>query len=550
VCAGLFVLGLSVHLMLYLRSIHNPAIDEGDPETWRNLYAVLRREQYPPTSIISRKASWAFQFQHFNGYFQSQFQMFTTYVGRLNLGSLIPVALGIWGLVDQFAKHRKTFVMLFVTTLVMSLGLIVFLNFSDSEVRERDYFYSPAFYYFAIYIGIGAASVLNELKSVFARGRALVAATASAAAALAALPLFTLNKHYFTHDRSRSVICAEYARNMLVCLEPDAILFTNGDNDTFPLWYIQEVEGYRRDVRVVNLSLLNTPWYIKQCRDNEPKVPVAWRDDEIDALTPIPSSDRWLMVRDLAVDHILRTNRFQRPIYFAVTIPSSTFAPYREIMEMEGLAYKVVRRRGDRMVNVPKLEECIVNQYQYAGILTPDWKSDGSVFLQPYVVHLIQNYSVAFMELSFAKHQAAAYDDAVRYMQIAEHISPHLDVPRQLLGSYYMDAGDTARAIQHYLEVLVEHPDDYQSMYRLANVYERTGEYDKALDMIAPILAVEPGSRDLVVTAFTLAAKAGMLERARAYLADWLSRHPDDAEIRDTLDDFDRTVRDGSWSQP
>jgi hypothetical protein len=193
--------------------------------------------------------------------------MFATYVGRLNLGSLIPVALGIWGMVD----HRRSTEDLrhaFVTLMVMSLGLIVFLNFSDSEVRERDYFYSPAFYYFAIYIGIGAASVLNELKGLFARGSRVLPATAGAAAALCVLPLFTLKQHYFTHDRSHNHICQEYARNMLVCLEPNAIIFTNGDNDTFPLWYIQEVEGYRRDVKVVNLSLLNTPWYIKQCRDN------------------------------------------------------------------------------------------------------------------------------------------------------------------------------------------------------------------------------------------------------------------------------------------
>lgn len=559
VCAGLFVLGLSVHLMLYLRSMHNPSIDEGDPETLRNLYAVLRREQYPPTSVMNRKADFLWQLQHFNGYFQAQFQMFATYVGRLNLGSLIPVALGIWGMVDQFAKHRKTFVMLFVTQVVMSLGLIVFLNFSDSEVRERDYFYSPAFYYFAVYIGIGAASVLNELKGLFARSGRVLPTTAIAAAGLVALPITTLTQHYFSHDRSKNVICNEYARNMMVCLEPNAILFTNGDNDTFPLWYVQEVEGYRRDVKVVNLSLLNTPWYIKQCRDNIPQetrlteggtFPIVWTDDQIDALTPIPSQDGWVLIRDLAVDHIIRTNRFARPVYFAVTIPASTFAPYREILEMEGLAYKVVPRKGERMVNVPKLEDCIVNQYKYSGILKADWTRDGSVYLQPYVVHLIQNYSVAFMELSFAKHEAGDHQAAIRYMLIAQEISPHLDPPRQLLGLYYLDAGDTARAEQHYLDVLKERPNDFQAMYRLANVFERQGKYSEALDMIHPILASDPEARDLMVTAYTLSVRGGMLERARDYLTDWLARHPDDAEARTMLEEFDSKLREGRSSQP
>ncbi len=559
VCAGLFVLGLSVHLMLYLRSMHNPSIDEGDPETWRNLYAVLRREQYPPTSVIHRKAGWIWQFQHFNGYFQAQFQMFATYVGRLNLGSLIPIALGIWGMVDQFAKHRKTFVMLFTTFVVMSFGLVVFLNFSDSEVRERDYFYSPAFYYFAVYIGIGAASVLNELKGVFARSGRALPGTAVAALALIALPMFTFKQHLFSHDRSSNVICAEYARNMLVCLEPNAILFTNGDNDTFPLWYIQEVEGYRRDVKVVNLSLLNTPWYIKQCRDNIPpetqlteggKFPIVWRDDQIDALTPIPSQDGWVLIRDLAVDHIIRTNRFQRPVYFAVTIPASTFAPYREILEMEGLAYKVVPRKGERMVNVPKLEDCIVNQFKYSGILTKDWVRDGSVYLQPYVVHLIQNYSVAFMELSYAKHQEGDHEAAIKYMLIAQEISPQLEPPRQLLGLYYMDAGDTARAEQHYLDILKDRPNDFQAMYRLANVYERQGKYAQALDMIQPILADDPEARDLVMTAYTLSVRAGMLERARGYLADYASRHPEDAEANQMLRDFDGKLQENRTQSP
>jgi hypothetical protein len=326
--------------------MHNPSIDEADPQTWRNLYAVLRREQYPPTSVFERKASFGFQLQHFNGYFQAQFQMFSSYVGRLNLGALLPIGLGIWGMVDQFARHRKTFVMLFMTVFVTTFGLIMFLNFSDSEVRERDYFYSSGFYFFAVYIGIGAISVLNELRTAFARGRLFMPATVAACAVFLCFPAFTLKRHYFTHDRHRNHTCAEYARNMLVCLEPNAVIFTNGDNDTFPLWYIQEVEGYRKDVRVVNLSLLNTPWYIKQCRDNEPKIPIAWTDEQIDRLSPIPAQDGWVLVRDLAVDHILRTNEFKRPIYFAVTIPPATFAPYKDIIEMEGLAYKVVPRRG------------------------------------------------------------------------------------------------------------------------------------------------------------------------------------------------------------
>ena len=543
ICSGLFLIGISVHLYLLIRSGHNPAIDEGNPETWRDLYAVLRREQYPPTNVLARKATFGFQLQHFNGYFQAQYQMASAYISQLNLGSLLPVGLGIWGMVEQFTKHRKTFVLLFVTLLVTSLGLIIFLNFSDAEVRERDYFYSPAFYYFAIYIGIGVGSLVGEVRNLAARGQAGTSPlVAGLAIVLCALPLFTLKHHYFTHDRSNNYTCPVYARNMLVGLEKDSIIFTNGDNDTFPLWYIQEVERYRTDIRVVNLSLLNTPWYIKQLRDNEPTVPITWDDETVDRLTPVPTKDRWLLVRDLAVQHILQNNKFQRPVYFAVTIPPNTYAPYREYLEMEGLAYKVVPRKGENMINVTRLERNITENYKYDGILTADWERDHSLYLPPHTEHLIQNYAAAFIQLAYVSHQDSAYDKALHYMKVASEISPHMAPPLYLLGVYMFDAGDTVAAENYYIDKLEAEPGHPQFMYRLAGIYERLGRWEHALNLIDALINNNPEDRDLVITGFTLALRGGLPDRARGYVTNWLIRHPDDTVMQQTLADIQRQL--------
>ena len=208
ICTALFVLGLSTHLYLKIRSGHNPAIDEADPETWRNLYAVLRREQYPPPNVWIRKASFAFQLAHFNQYFQEQFQMLTAYVGKLNIGSLVPFGLGFWGMIDQYSKNKRIFLTLFATLIVVSLGMIVYLNFAQSEVRERDYFYLPAFFYFAVYIGIGVGSLLSEIKRLMPRRwvKRLLPIAVPAAIFLV-LPLFTAGQHFHAHDRKDDIVC-------------------------------------------------------------------------------------------------------------------------------------------------------------------------------------------------------------------------------------------------------------------------------------------------------------------------------------------------------
>lgn len=539
VSSALFILGISVHFYLMIRSAHNPSIDEADPETWRNLYAVLRREQYPPPNVLLRKASFAFQLEHFNDYFQDQFKMAAAYVGKLNIGSVVPLALGVWGMVDQFAKHRKTFIMLFFTWVVVSLGMIVYLNFSDAEVRERDYFYLPAFYYFGIFIGIGVASLLSEIRRfAAARGMKGMAPIVVPALIFLAMPVFTAKHHYHTHDRSDDYVCAEYAKNMLVGLDKDAILFTNGDNDTFPLWYIQEVEGYRKDVRVVNLSLLNTPWYIKQLKYNEPKVNIAWSDVEIERLRPVQTQNGWVLVRDLGIQHILKYNSNSKPIYFAVTIPPEYYARYRDFMEMEGLAYRIVPRKGQNMVNVAKLEQNIWRDFSYLGLLDENWKRDERVYQPPFVRRLTQNYAAAFTQLGYLKSRDGDYNEAIRNLEVAEQISPGLPAVVMWLGWYYLENGDTTRAVDFYRRQIERNPSDCDVRYRMAGVQERIADMAGALETLDAMIRTCPEHRDAVISAVAISARFGMVDRGLAYLDNWLARYPSDAAMRQTRDEL------------
>jgi tetratricopeptide (TPR) repeat protein len=112
----------------------------------------------------------------------------------------------------------------------------------------------------------------------------------------------------------------------------------------------------------------------------------------------------------------------------------------------------------------------------------------------------------------------------------------------QLLGYYYLDAGDTTAAVRHYQDALKRTPGDQALMYRLAAVYERMGKYSEALDLIDPIYRAEPDAKDLSAMAFELAARSGQVERARAYMHDWLKRHPDDADGKKALEDYERQL--------
>ncbi|MBI9056950.1 MAG: DUF2723 domain-containing protein [Labilibaculum sp.] len=178
----------------------------------------------------------------------------------------LPFLLGLIGLFYHYRSSKKGKQDFFVVMLLFiftGLAIVVYLNQYPYQPRERDYAYAGSFYAFAIWIGLGVMGLYQWLSK---KGPSVITAGAITAICLVAVPGLLAQQNWDDHDRSGRYATLAYAKNYLNSCAPNAILFTYGDNDTFPLWYAQEVEGIRRDIRIVNLSLLAGDWYINQMR--------------------------------------------------------------------------------------------------------------------------------------------------------------------------------------------------------------------------------------------------------------------------------------------
>jgi len=174
----------------------------------------------------------------------------------------LPLLLGLLGLCFHFSRDKKNFWVVMTLFILTGIAIVVYLNQYPRQPRERDYAYAGSFYAFAIWIGLGVMSIYDVLKKYLKE----VPSSALATVVCLFIPGIMCAENWDDHDRSDRYICHDVAWNYLNSCEPNAIIFTNGDNDTFPLWYIQEVEGVRTDVRVICLPYLITDWYIDQMK--------------------------------------------------------------------------------------------------------------------------------------------------------------------------------------------------------------------------------------------------------------------------------------------
>ena len=182
-----------------------------------------------------------------------------------NVFFMMPLLLGLLGLFFQLYSGKKgleSFWVVFFLFFMTGLAIVIYLNQTPYQPRERDYAYAGSFYAFAIWIGLGVAAIYKLLsKKINPTLSAGIAAVISLI-----VPIQMVSQTWDDHDRSGRYTCRDFGKNYLTSVDENGIIFTNGDNDTFPLWYAQETEGYRTDVRVCNLSYLQTDWYVNQMK--------------------------------------------------------------------------------------------------------------------------------------------------------------------------------------------------------------------------------------------------------------------------------------------
>ncbi len=511
----LILIGYSSYTIIFIRSGQDPVIDENDPETVTAAVSYMEREQYGQVGRFPRRYKgipaqhevvgapangqkysvsqkrkymfynvskqwdffWNYQVKKmYWRYFLWQFagrgnstEPGVTAFGANNrqdgvdwsqFGLPLAFILGLVGMIYHFYRDEKEAFSMMTLFFLTGLAIIIYLNQDNPQPRERDYSYVGSFLAFSVWIGVGAAAIVeNIIKKIKTENIGHRLGIAVILLQVVLIPFAMVRANYHEHDRSGNYVAWDMSYNMLQSCEPHGIIFTNGDNDTFPLWYLQEVEGMRKDVTVANLSLLNTPWYIRQLRDSRPKGEgfINLTDDQIlgltSGLTPWKTqkiqiavegdpqnkdgyiewvlkptfANQALKVQDMMILRIINDTKWKYPIYFAVTVSPTNKIGLDKYLDMEGLTFRLRSHKVDA-INPGKMQDYLMTElgdstwstnFSQSSLLKVDsgqnksfWSKDyqpgylfrnlgnENVHYNPQIIRLLQNYRSAYMQLA------------------------------------------------------------------------------------------------------------------------------------------------------
>ncbi len=629
--AALAFLGFSCHLFIPIRSNLNPSIDENHPATFQSFKDYLDRKQYGSESMVSRmfwrRGTFENQFgveghMGFGGFLATQFYHFSlddTKVGWFTKGPAqgsmkfliysLPMLFIIFGWFSLLKKSRNIATFIIILTLINTVAMVLYMNFSDGtkaekrdylmweksgkqgpmptvqrEVRVRDYFYISGFMYYGMCIGLSSGLALLALYS---NRRKFISTTVAPLATIlfAVSPALPMTQNIPVNNRHGDTIPFDYAYNLLMSCEPGGILFTNGDNDTFPLWALQEGFGIRKDVRVVNLSLLNTDWYILQLKNLEPKVPIAISDDEIRKLDHmynpfkeattyhLPSANvtvnipgreqlQLLQIQHQMILHIVDANKWQKPIYFANTVSEDNFLGLDLFLSMQGFAYRIFPSvvPDDKKFDIEKTESMIDNVYKFRGLDT--WRARNDETTE----NLVSNYSALFLKIGLsARENITKRNSQIENQKkaIAEKKTPETDSivknlemenqkdfnhaiqrlnqctklipwdwrPYMLRQELYVSAGKKDEAEKEIIEAVKRYPDNVELLRLQAQFLMDNNQSKNALSVLKKLteLDADPGYAYYALS--RAYQESGNFDSAEIALKGLQKLHPDEQQI-------------------
>ena len=509
-----------------------PRINECEPG--ENLAAfdnVLHRSQYGPQKLLPRQTQDATGYNVVTGYFW-QMAMYVRYLSQQPLPEdvnpffrgvilLLFYIGGLVGMCQLYRLDRKVFMLLIAILIMLSFAIVGYLNMkfspSDSdakhqprEVRERDYFFHTGFTYFGIFVGFGFYALIEGLKKWTKNNRFAQAGGLGAVVLFSLVPLAT---NIRINNRYKDFIPKDYGYNMLISCNDNSLTFTNGDNDTFPLWFAQEVLGFKRSVLIANLSLINTDWYIRQLKYWG--APISFSNYVIKRLQPVAVGNRYVLVKDIMIREIMAANagirlkeedyfspqenfaakylkgyRGKRTIYFSSTVSEDNFKGFTPYLRLEGLVYRLV---GDsiatpRNINQARTQDLFYRVYRYTGVFDPP--------RQKVLAGIIPDFATR-------KKQGEFYDFALIKDENTRRLYTNYAAGLFALGLYLRDQNDYPAAEQAWRFALAFQPDpDYPFLYNLGILFAQQGRPDSAKTYLAQIETQDPQLLTQIGSAF------------------------------------------------
>ncbi len=404
---GGLILGLSFHLLLIPMAAHHQYLNFGDPSNLARFWDYVTLKQAGGGWLISlfpRTAPfWKYQIMD---YLRSLGINFFNYSKWFGVFGYFPGILALIGFVFMWIHRKRLAIAMTILFLFSSLGMVIYLNLPQDFYRPVARHYLPSFVFVAIWIAYGSGTLLinlwkhpSRLHSAFSLIFVLL---------LVGTAVAQLTQNYKSVDGSKRTFAEDFARDFLLNLPPNAILFTGGDIDTFPLWYLQAADGVRQDITICNLSLLNSSWFIHHLMHLDANIPLNLSPAEIDQLRPIawkdstvslpapeniekanPSGDssslhvtippltgsKILLVQDQIVLQIIRQNHWKRPLYISNLAGGTTPNWLAPLLSTEGVVSRIIPIKHPS-VNVKILSINLLSKYQYRGYANPSLPVD------------------------------------------------------------------------------------------------------------------------------------------------------------------------------